>query len=228
MKCIECRNKINSNSLICPKCADLPQILDEWTTIDKTVPYLLKLAKRILKDFDKYEGDRFSLIEPLYQVILWTALNLKSFKENYQKPISPIAKFITENKILDNERMPKLIYNFDMFYRMSCLTLFLFFTENFLKSVNQELEQKYFGKSYSELVKHVLKQLHMNDRNNENYNSLYIPAVVRNTLHHSGVHTDNEYNGKINKILFKFKKNDSPNYASWVILVSLLNTLFLC
>jgi len=229
MKCIQCGTKNTNNALICKKCGDLPENLDQWDTGDIVVPYLLKLYKNIFSKYNKKYGlqdNRFTILELLGQVALWSAMSLKIFKTNYQKHDSEIPVFLKTEKIADDARMPRLIYNLDIFNRISCLTMFLFYTENFFKSVNQLLENKFTGKGYSDLIKHVLKELGLNN-DDENYSTLYIPAAMRNTMHEGGIYAENDYNGKINKILFKFKKNDAPPYSSWKHCCFFMENIFL-
>lgn len=107
------------------------------------------------------------------------------------------------------------IYNWDLMNRISFLTVALFYVENMFKSINSGLDKKFMGKGYSNLIKHVLKELHMNDQKKKNYYTLNIPAIVRNLAHGAGLHEDNNDNGKIQGILFKFEKHDDPPYASW-------------
>jgi len=106
------------------------------------------------------------------------------------------------------------VEGFDLLNRRNFLTNFLFQVEVFMKSINTILENTYKKKGYVELVRHVLKELNMLDENR--LNILKIPALVRNTMHVNGPHTDNDDNGKIDDILFVFKKSETPKYAHWI------------
>lgn len=216
MKCENCQNNIKAKSLICPKCANLPHDPGIWNTIDKTSTFLLKLTKEYLDKFSRrYTGNQLYVMENLATILLWTGLSLNKFRENYETPDSSMSELVIRKKFTNRKNMNKISHNLDLMNREASMALFMFQIENFLKQVNLMLENKFDGKGYGQLVKHVLKELHLNDSKQENYSSLYIPSAVRNTLHYAGIHTDNSYNGKIQKILFKFEKNKKTNYGSW-------------
>lgn len=218
MHCEQCGAKIKAKSLICNKCGDIPENLGEWDIIDDVVPYLLRIYKN---NFSKYHkmfrpvDNKHFMLTQICNIPLWSSLNLMMFKENFNKFGSPLAIFLKEKKIMNDDTMPRFIANQDLYHRSACLTNFLFYAETFFKSVNDVLKKPFESKGYANLTKHVLKELNLHDVKLENYNALYIPAIVRNSMHAEGMHVDNDYNGKINKILFKFKKGRPVEYGSW-------------
>ncbi|MCV0373681.1 MAG: hypothetical protein K5793_09040 [Nitrosarchaeum sp.] len=219
MKCNQCGAKIKAKILICNKCGDTPENWGTWDIIDLAVPYFLKLYKNNFSKYDKMfkrSDNKHYMLTHITNIPLWTALNLLMFKENFQKNNSKLSMFVKDKTIMDDKSLPRFIYNQDLYHRSSCLAIFLFQTEVFLKSVSQVLKNPFEGKGYSNLVKHVLKELNLNDIKSENYNALYIPATIRNSLHEAGMYTDNDYNGKVGKILFKFKRGYPTEYVTWI------------
>ncbi|GFN40554.1 MAG: hypothetical protein YK1309IOTA_1960003 [Marine Group I thaumarchaeote] len=127
---------------------------------------------------------------------------------------SPGSDYLLSYNKFSDSQMKHIILHFDMMNRMNFLTALLFQVEVFLKSINYILENNLKTKSYQLLVKHVLKELKITNREKK-YHILYIPMLVRNSLHSGGIHMDDNDNGRINGILFKFKKGEILHYTSW-------------
>ena len=219
MKCEQCGAKIKAKALICNKCGDMPENWGEWDVIDFTIPYLLKIYKN---SFSKYNtmfrpsDNKHFMLTQICNIPLWTALNLMMFKENFHRKNSPLVVFLKDKNIMnDDEVLARFLANQVLYHKSSCLSNFLFYTEVFLQSVNEVLKNPFEDKGYANLAKHVLRELNLHDAKLENYNALYIPAIIRNSMHAEGIYTDNDYNGKISKILFKFKKGHPTEYGSW-------------
>jgi len=230
MKCEHCGEKIKAKSLICNKCAQVPNSWGEWDIIDFSIPYLIKIYKN---NFSRYNvmfrpsDNKHFMLTQVCNIPLWTALNLMMFKENFYKRNSPLNTFLKENNLMmDDEILPKFIGNQVLYHKSAFLSNFLFYAEVFLQSVNAILKNPFEGKGYANLNKHVLKELNLHDAKLENYNALYIPSIIRNSMHAEGIYTDNDYNGKINKILFKFKKDHQTGYATWMHFCFFLENYF--
>lgn len=230
MLCGHCGAKIKANTLICNKCGDVPDQWGEWDTIDFVIPYLLKIHKNNSSKYNtmfKPSDNKHFMLTQICNISLWTALNLMMFKENFHKSSSPLVVFLKDKNIInDEEVLIRFTLNQVLYNKSSCLSNFLFCTEVFLQSVNEVLKNPFEGKGYANLAKHVLRELNLNDAKLENYNTLYIPAIIRNSMHSEGIYTDNDYNGKINKILFKFKKGHPTGYATWKHICFFLENYF--
>ena len=224
IKCKECGKKLDSSlKLICPSCGRLPVEQDLWKTIEQLLPLLIDLNNKInkLKRFLKnnkipLDDQRTRTVVSLGYITMWTIIQLKIFVPNFKTKISPIPVYMQSLNKMSEKDMIDFIFNFDLMNRISFFTMFLFQTDVFLRSINSTLRNKSTGKGYKTLVKHVLKELKIPNQNNKKYHILYIPAIVRNCLHTDGIHTEEDDNGKIEGILFKFKKGCAPGYGSWL------------
>ncbi|MBS3922356.1 MAG: hypothetical protein KGZ37_04315 [Nitrosarchaeum sp.] len=216
MKCDNCERNFEGEHTICPYCAKIvgdPQILE---TNEKISEDMINLSKKYLdKFYTKYKGTKLFVMENLATAILWTGLTLYQFQANYGTKSAKLSTLVIKRGFTDKNHIFDFGKNQDLMIREASITLFMFQIENFLKQINLILENKFDDKGYSGLLKHVLREVGLNDSELKNYNSLYLPSVVRNSLHYAGIHTDNDTEGKIEDIQFKFKKGKKVIYGSW-------------
>jgi len=222
--CKKCNKKSDYDKfLLCSNCSgfDLGWKLednykDASGMFPKLLPKIDKIMQYIKKEKIPFDDQRNQTIVALNDLIGWAIYIQISFGRDFAKQSSIGTKWIiAQNKKIQQAQLSEIITNFGIVNRSSVLSNFMFTTEVFLKKVNEALSNKYSANSYKELVKHVIKQLKIKNTKNEKYDILYLPALVRNTLHYNGMHTENNTNGKIDGYLFKFVKNESVAFVSW-------------
>ncbi|MDE1862847.1 MAG: hypothetical protein KGI33_08040 [Thaumarchaeota archaeon] len=143
------------------------------------------------------------------------ALNITAFWLNIQlmlyvltKRTDPVPqKILLLNPDSTNDELLRTYYNLDLTNMRAFLTLFLAHVEVLLERLSKLLPNSESSYGYKNLIKHILKELSLTTSDNELFFTLYFPAIIRNTLHTNGIHTDETITGKISGILFKFEKD---------------------
>lgn len=227
IKCDNCGQK--TSKMLCTACGRYPKqqnFLESCAEAEKRLFELhdkINVLRNYVNDqtFD-YGDQRNQVLGGLSQTTVYTIYQLNNFQKQFRSPESAGSLWIKNPyptrtfKTISKEQLQEVVGGFDLLNRRNFLTNFLFQIEVFMKSINVILENTYEKKGYVELVRHVLKELNMLDEKQNRLNIFKIPALVRNTMHVNGPYTDNDDNGKIDNILFVFKKNESPKYAHWI------------
>jgi len=175
-----------------------------------------KLIRFIISEKIPVYDQRNQVVMSLNYMVAWVMLQLNFYANYARKENDPIPLWIkSTNPNITQEQMEEFLWNFDNMNRRSFLTNFLFQIEVLLESINNVLTNPTVDNGYKLLIKHIIKELKLKNSDNETFRKLYFPAMVRNALHMNGTHTENDDNGKIDGILFKFKKGNIVAYASW-------------
>lgn len=223
IQCFTCQKKIDVRyNFLCKYCGSLPihQTIDE--AVVEMITHLGSLNAKIidLRTFFKTLGlptsdKRNQTLGALNFLFLRLSHQLLSFHEFITNPKDPLAQqLLQQNSRISQQSMDEFIATYDVLNIRDFLTGFLFIIEDFFKNVNKILKNQTYGKGYENLVRHLICELFNLKADSELYRTLYFPAIVRNSLHAGGINTDNNANGKIGEVFFRFEK-DKPVSGSW-------------
>lgn len=230
VKCKYCSHKITRDDFLCNYCGRLTTSLNAFDTAKEMKTSFVELNNKVnsLRGIIKSQkipadDQRNQVLGSLSHMIAWCVLQLGFYDQFARRPTDPIPKWVRSvNPTITNEGMIEFLSNYDNINRRSFLTNFLFQIEVFLEELNKILITPTDDQGFKFLVKYVIKELKLKNPDNETYRVLYFPAMVRNAMHMNGIHTKEDDNGRIDGILFKFKKNHIVNYGSW------MHTYFFC
>lgn len=230
VNCKDCSHKITRGDFLCNNCGRLTTSLNAFDTAKEMKSFFVELNNKInsLRGFIRSEkipadDQRNQVLGSISHMIAWVVLQLDFFDRFARKESDLIPRWVIRvNPTITKEDMEEFLSNYDNMNRRSFLTNFLFQIEVFLEELNKLLPTPTDDKGYKLLVKYVIKELKLNNPDNETYRILYFPAMVRNAMHMNGLHTENDDNGRIDGILFRFKKNHLVTYGSWI------HTYFFC
>lgn len=220
VKCSNCGRNVNLNKFeICPKCAHLGKnkmLSESLQDADKHFVKLIAKLNSIQNNKLSKTDQRLTIVVKLRELSTWADMITKTYASLMMKANSPIPKYLkSQNKKMTDEYIKQLVSNFDLINRASYLTMFLFLIENFMGSVNRQLASKCQKCGYAKLAIHLFNELNISNPNNEKFDVLNVPALVRNCLHSEGKHMRKSEHGKVDGILFKFTTGQTHNYGSW-------------
>ena len=222
--CVNCKRKIDpEKDFLCPYCGRLHIIIDMIDAIGEMANLSVKLNNKInslRKFFDTlnlpYDDARNQFLGSISMMTGWLIIQLVMYRDYARTTKSPIAlKIVESNPNMTIPQLGEMIKNFDLMNRRSYLTSFMFQMEVFLKRINEILPKISTDYGYKKLVKHLLKELGTITKDNEKFRILYFPAVVRNSLHTNGIHTEKDIKGTIDGMPFSFKNQKHVGHASW-------------
>lgn len=222
--CVTCGKKIEPvTDFICHYCGRLPITMDLFDAMDEMAKLTVKLndkINRLRQFFDTlnlpHDDERNQFLGSISMLSGWLNIQLIIYRDYARGTNSPIGRKIREsNQNMALTQFTEIIRNFDLVNRRSYLTSFMFQVEVFLERINGILPNVATEQGYKKLVKHVLKELGMTQKDNEKYRILYFPALVRNSLHMNGTHMGDDDNGKIQNIPFSFKNKQLVGHAGW-------------
>ena len=221
-QCFACQKKVDASSILCPYCAGPPI----HQTIDEAVMEMVTLVEKLnvkVADLRTYfttlglppSDKRNQTLAVLNFLFLRLSHQLISYHELTTNPNNASRKEILEkNSHVPQQSLDTMVVGFDILNQRDFLVGFLFIIEDFLESVNKILKNQTSNNGYKNLVKHVVNELFGMNADSELFRELYFPAIVRNSLHKGGIHTENDYNGKIDGVFFKFE-NGKPVHGGW-------------
>jgi len=222
-RCKNCSRRITRDDCLCNNCGSHTTDLNSFDTAVAMRESFVQLNNKVneIRSYNNsnnvpYHDQRNQVLGSFSFIIAWAMLQLDFYNQFGRTSNSAIPQWIMNmNPGIDRVRIEEFLSNYDNMNRRSFLTNFLFQVEVLLEEINKILTNPTQDQGYKFLVKHVVRELEMNNPNNETYRILYFPAMVRNAMHMNGVHTENEDNGRIDDILFKFQENQLINYGSW-------------
>lgn len=111
--------------------------------------------------------------------------------------------------------------------RLSLVLLFQFQIENLFKNLLRELVPSYRTLGYHDICKKILEVTNISDEENK-FNILYTPALIRNSLHSNGIH--HGYKGsdsiiQIGELKYEFLNGKKVSCASWEHVIVALSAL---
>jgi len=222
--CIVCKAKIKQeNQILCHKCGSIPEDIDFIKLIEEMKKNSVNLNKKIVKlrelvrsfKYDKWD-ERLNLLQDLSHLFGWLHWQLSFYLANAKDMNGPIAKATRkDNPKMKDPDIQKIIANFDIINRRVFFVELMFRIEHLMRRINRILAHPTSEKKYNKLILHILKSLQISQDKDEHYRTFVFPSFVRNSLHLNGIHTDNEENGKIQNVFFKFYKNKEVQFTSW-------------
>jgi len=111
-----------------------------------------------------------------------------------------------------------------VYQRSAFLTLFMFQVENLLKMIRNNLPNLSKSEKYYDVCKDVLSVTHPSNTQ-EKHEILQCPALMRNCLHTSGVHTKANVTVTVNGTQYNFTKNQMFNSGGWDSIYAVLDSL---
>lgn len=229
-KCKYCSRKITRDDFLCNNCGCLTTSLNAFDTAKEMKTSFVSLNDKVnsLRSIINsqnipFDDQRNQVLGSLSYMIAWAVLQLGFFDQFARRESDPIPSWVKRvNPTITKKDMEEFLSNYDNMNRRSFLTNFLFQIEVLLEELNKLLITPTDDQGFKFLVKYVIKELKLNNPDNETYRILYFPAMVRNAMHMNGIHTKEDDNGRIDGILFQFKKNKLVKYGSW------MHTYFFC
>jgi len=152
---------------------------------------------------------RYGSLQSLMKISMWNLMEIKEFLPYAQGNTSKLMKMFNLNPS-DSIQFAKSI---DIFLRAAFLSLFMFQVESLLKMIRNQLLTSPKDNYYN-ISKEVLKITHPTDWQ-QKHEILRIPALIRNCLHTSGVHTKDDEKLTVRGVEYEFKKDQMFNNASW-------------
>jgi hypothetical protein len=224
VNCIECKNKIKQeNQILCRNCGGIPENIDFFKLVEEMKQNSASLNKKIIKlkqlvrsfNYDRWD-ERLNLLQDLSHLFGWLHWHLSFYLANTKDTNGPIAKATKkDNPKMQDADIQKIIANFDIINRRVFFVEFMFRIEHLMRRINGILAHPTPKKKYNEIVLHILRNLNISQDKDEHYRTFVFPSFVRNSLHLNGIHTDNEENGIIQGVFFKFFKDKEIIFTSW-------------
>jgi hypothetical protein len=212
--CFICNKNIRSDSILCPHCGQDPVNKNILEGIQDMFKLTVNLNEKIKTLHQHYvinpnlgeHDERNQSLGALNITTFW--LNIQLMLYVLSKRTDPVPqKILLLNPNSTDDELLRTYYNLDLTNMRAFLTLFLAHVEVLLDRLTKFLPNLDYGYGYKNLTKHILKELSLTTLDNELFFILYFPAIIRNTLHTNGIHTDETISGKISGILFKFEKD---------------------
>lgn len=163
-------------------------------------------VKMKYKKIDK----RYGSLQSLLKISMWMFMEIDSFVIFTTGNTSKLIKMFNLTKP-DSIQFAKSI---DVFLRASYLALFMFQVEGLLKMIRNELPNTSSSNKYYDITKDVLKISHPQNWQSK-HDVLQAPALIRNCLHTSGVHTNKDTKVTVRGIDYEFFKDKKFQQASW-------------
>ena len=104
--------------------------------------------------------------------------------------------------------------SYGKFTRLSLVTMFQFQVENLLKNILFALTSKKPPKGFYKISKELFNLISIEDKSYKQ-DALYVPAMIRNTFHSNGIHTEKTKSLEIKGEKFEFIQNNNISCASW-------------
>jgi hypothetical protein len=142
-----------------------------------------------------------------YILNLWLLIQFDSFLEVFaprSNRVSRHVQFTPQNTI-------QFMAQYDTINRASYCTKAMFDIENFLNSLAERLGKKTDG-GYRKVTRTIKDSLKLTD---EQFKILNLPAVVRNSLHNNGYHTEKDFEVVIRGKSYKFEKGKQIMFSGW-------------
>jgi hypothetical protein len=114
---------------------------------------------------------------------------------------------------LASEENHKAVYKFDYYGRMSTLLMFEFAIDNMMSQLLAGLE-KNIPNNIPDKATTLLKAVGVGDIKSK-VDQLYVPYLIRNSLHNLGVHTKSDRTILVHGYPFKFMKGEQVTQWSW-------------
>lgn len=119
------------------------------------------------------------------------------------------------------EQRDMMVDTLEVMHRVSFLTVFMFEVEIFIKSIAVELNidlqttgRRPKQKGFRALTREIINIL-FSEEQQQRIDYLNLPAMVRNCLHASGYHKEEDYEISIDEYSFEFKTNEKIQFTSW-------------
>ncbi len=206
------------NAVLCPYCGAQPEPIDALTLIKEMLEHTPKLFHKIDSLLDFYKKQKILTDDDKMQSILSFIMLVQSVHTQlglYIQHGRELEKIQSEKPLEEHQSVISTFHHMDSLAKKNFLIEFLFQTQGFLKSVNKILPKTFDDSKYESLMKNILKELKISEKNEEGYRIMKFPANIRNCLHNKGMFTDDNEGGKIDGINFSFKKGENVEYLSW-------------
>lgn len=222
-KCESCNRKFDISSLkFCPNCGYAKTFSDNAFEEARIIrPKIQDVSNKINNLRTKYTNEEFlyndirnQTLGATFTILKWIHDQLDIYVQLYATPSSPgAAKIIRDNPNMKKPQLEELFYHFGMILKSCFLFQFMNRIENCLKKINYFLTNEESRIGYKQSCKDLKKNLEF--KTDEEYNILYFPYLVRNSMHNEGIHKDKFASGKIDKYTFTFNPDKTVHYYSW-------------
>ena len=163
---------------------------------------------------------RHGALQSLMQICMWGLFEIRNFQNH-----GIINTLELMNQFGLNKQDTTVFANsIDVFLRASFLTIFMFETENLLRTIRNKLPESGASNKYYDITKDVLQVTHP-DNISEIHDALQLPAYVRNCLHNSGIHTNASKSFTIRDVTYDFIQCQMFNRADWSNIVIFIDEL---
>lgn len=222
-KCESCNRNYDTSILkFCPNCGNAKKFSENAFEEARIIrPKIQDISKKINILRTKYTKEEFlyndirnQTLGTTFTLLKWIHDQLDIYVQLYSTPTSPgAAKIIQDNPKMNKHQIEELLYNFALILKSCFLFQFMNRIENCVKKVNYCLTNKENRIGYKQTCKDLKKNLKF--KTNEEFNVLYFPYLVRNSMHNEGTHRDKFASGKIEKYRFTFYPDKPVHYYSW-------------
>jgi len=222
-KCEYCNRNYDTLSLkFCPNCGNTKELSENAFEEARIIrPKIVDISKKINNLREKYTHEKFpyndirnQTLASTFTILKWINDQLDIYIQFYATPNSPgSAKIIQENPNMKKAQIEELLYHFNMILRSCFLFQFMNRIENCIKKINYFLKGHENKIGYKQICKDLKKNLEF--KTDKEYNILYFPYLVRNSMHNEGIHRDKFASGEIDKYRFTFQPGKPVHYYSW-------------
>lgn len=223
VKCQFCNRKYNSSSLkFCPNCGHAKKFSENAFDEARIIrPKIADISNKINTLRTKYTSEGFpyndirnQTLGSTFTLLAWIHDQLDVYVQLYSTSRSPgAAKIIQSNPDMKRPQIEELFYHFGMILKSSFLFHFMNRIENCIKKINYFLTNEENRIGYKQSCKDLKKNLEF--KTDTEYNILYFPYLVRNSMHNEGIHKDKFAKGIIDKYTFTFHPDKTIHYYSW-------------
>ncbi len=196
-----------------------------FQTVSSALPHFMNLLQRtqgLIEKYNNFYGKDDGRCEFFVQWLLlnqWLFLQLDSFLEIFGRESDRVSKYFQ----FTEQDMIQFMDQFDTINRSCYCTKAMFNIENFLKSILEALEKKPIGYSTYRCITCMLEnKLGLTPQQTDVLNC---PALVRNSLHSNGNHTDKDFKMFVGGRCYKFEKGKQVMFAGWDNLYFMFNEL---
>jgi hypothetical protein len=161
---------------------------------------LLQKTQALIEKYNNAYGAedaRAEFFVGYYILNLWLLIQFDSFLEVF----APRSNRVSRHVQLTPQNTTQFMAQYDTINRASYCTNAMFNVENFLNSLTERLGKKKDG-GYRTVTRTIKDSLKLID---EQFKILNVPAVVRNSLHNNGYHTEKDFEVVIRGKLYKFE-----------------------
>jgi len=204
------------------------------TDMNNAVPEFVKLFSRLNLLMKPYEPDRsddgrHSGWQGLLMVTMTSIGLLKGFIPVHAGTTT-LNDYCFYKETSKNQR-DLMVDTLETMHRASFLTLFMFEVEVFIKVIASELNislvtsgRRPRSKGYRAITTEIINTLFTNNQQ-QRIDYLNFPARIRNCLHASGYHTEENYSVNIGGKDYDFIKGQKINFVTWTEIIFFLNKL---